>query len=71
MIVYRIISEWDIGEDYVVFTTHANAITWLENNKRLRALASDDPEASWSMSDVILQFLGDGYLSVQKITVDP
>jgi hypothetical protein len=71
MNVYRIISEWDIGEDYVVFTTHANAITWLENNKRLRALAADDRPPGWPMSEVVLQYLGDGYLSVQKITVDP
>ena len=40
--VYRIISEWDFGEEYYVFGTSEAAKQWLLNNKSFVDFARDE-----------------------------
>lgn len=39
--MYRIYSEWDIGQDNLVFTTEEAVIEWLEDNYVLMSLLED------------------------------
>lgn len=61
MKVYRVISEWDIGQDYVVFDSEETAMKWLTENNNLKYVFDEDLE---TLDDCI----DDGLISIEELT---
>lgn len=60
---------WNIGCDYIAFTTRTKALEWLENNKHLKYIMGDRGDGtSLSTLDGMLR---DGYAGVKEFEVDP
>jgi hypothetical protein len=61
--VYRVVSEWDIGEEYVIFKTEAAAMTWLINNGNLQDILEPEDEEPTTIETL----LDDGYIDIVKL----
>jgi len=48
--VYRINSEWDIGSEYLVFSTKEAAMKWLDNNPNIDDILEED---GGTLNDII------------------
>jgi hypothetical protein len=44
--VYQVWCEWDIGQEYGVFSTEAKAREWVESNESLKEVFEDGGEFS-------------------------
>jgi len=48
--VYRINSEWDIGSEYLVFSSKEAAMKWLDNNPNIDDIVEED---GGTLNDII------------------
>lgn len=42
--------EWDIGQEYAIFSTYDSARNWLEKNPILEDMATNDSENDYSLA---------------------
>ena len=64
--VYRLWSDWDIGEYSVVFETKAAGKRWLEQNEDVKTMAAENNE---TVRDCIEDCFAFGYFSWEVLTV--
>jgi len=64
--MYRLWSEWDIGEGDAVFTTQEAGMKWLHNNANVAEMAQDD---ECSVDEEIQSCFDDGFFSWQKLEI--
>jgi len=64
--MFRLWSEWDIGEGDKIFATQAAGEFWLHNNEHVAEIAQAD---SCSVADEIQSCFEDGYFSWQKLEI--
>lgn len=64
--MFRLWSEWDIGEGNVIFATKAAGEFWLHNNAHVAEMAQED---SCSVDEEIQSNFDDGYFSWQKLEI--
>lgn len=64
--MFRLWSEWDIGEDGVIFATTDAGLEWLRNNPHVAEIAKEDKA---SVEACIESCFADGFFSWQTLTV--
>jgi hypothetical protein len=61
----RLLSEWDLGEESIVFSSEARAIAWLHDNLEVVQMAAEE---SIAVEDFVIECFDDGYFSFQSVT---
>lgn len=64
--VYRLWSEWDIGEGSLVFATKEAGEAWLRNNSDVKDIADAENQ---TLEDCITDCFENGYFSWEKLVV--
>ena len=62
----RLWSEWDIGENNLIFANAEVGIRWLQNNPAVAEIAED---SECSVDDCIKSCFDDGFFSWEKVEV--
>ncbi len=61
--VYSVWSEWDIGQEYHVFTSEEKALKWCEENEGLKEVLEEE-------EGTIQDLIKDGLLGFSKLNLD-
>ena len=64
--MYRLWSEWDIGEGNKIFATAEAGMRWLDDNLHVNELACEENK---SVSDWIAGCFDEGYFSWEKLEI--
>jgi hypothetical protein len=64
--MYRLWSEWDIGEGDLIFATQDAGIRWLRENPAIAEIAED---GECSIEDCIVSCFDDGYFHWQAVEI--
>ena len=64
--MYRLWSEWDIGEVGLIFANKDAGMRWLRKNRAVAEIAEND---NCSVEDCITSCFDDGYFSWQAVEV--
>lgn len=64
--MYSLWCEWDVGQEYVVFSSEENALKWLRNNASIQGVIDAEEDAT-TVDDLI----GMGLISINVLEVDP
>jgi hypothetical protein len=64
--MYRLWSEWDIGEDNLVFATLESGMAWLRASAAVAEMAEDDYQ---SVDECIQSCFDEGYFSWETLEV--
>ena len=62
MIVFKLWSEWDFGQDAVLFSTEQKAYDWLKSNKSFKDFLENT-------ETTLEEYTEDGYISVEPFLV--
>jgi hypothetical protein len=61
----RLLSEWDLDEEAIMFSSEAKAIAWLHANPEVVQMAAEE---DCSVEDFVIECFDDGYFSFQTLT---
>jgi hypothetical protein len=61
----RLLSQWDLCEESIVFSSEARAIAWLHDNLEVVQMAAEE---DCSVEDFVIECFDDGYFSFQTLT---
>jgi hypothetical protein len=64
--MYRLWSEWDIGEGNLIFASQDAGMSWLRENPAVAEIAID---SECSVEDCITSCFDDGYFSWQAVEI--
>jgi hypothetical protein len=64
--MYRLLSEWDIGEVNLIFASEDAGMRWLRENPVVAELAEDYTR---SVEDFIISCFDEGYFSWQAVEI--
>jgi hypothetical protein len=64
--MYKLWSEWDIGEELCIFATHEAGLNWLRENQSVSEIARED---SVSIEACIESCFADGLFCWQEVTI--
>lgn len=64
--MYRLWSEWDIGEDGLIFATQEAGMRWLQGNPHVAEIAEEDKA---TVADCIASCFDEGFFSWQKLEI--
>lgn len=64
--MFKLWSEWDIGEDRYIFATKEAGLQWLRDNEAVAEIASED---GTSVEACIESCFADGYFSWQLLEI--
>jgi hypothetical protein len=67
--MYRLWSEWDIGESDLIFANKEAGMRWLRENPAVAEIAEDGELGEVSVEDCITSCFDEGYFSWQVVEV--
>jgi hypothetical protein len=66
MEMLRLWSEWDIGEDNLVFASKQALISWLHVNEAVAEMAAEE---ACSVEELVINYYDEGFFSDETLTV--
>jgi hypothetical protein len=64
--MYRLWSEWDIGEGYLIFTSKDAGMRWLRENPAIAEIAQED---NCSIDDCIVSCFDEGFFNWETLEI--